>query len=142
MFQLHSQLESDTFFVADLPLCRVLLMNDKQFPWLILVPRRASCQEVYDLSEQDIAQYQKESIMVSKAMMQQFNGDKLNVAALGNVVPQLHIHHIVRFKHDIAWPEPIWGKQKPIHYNEAELRQMLEKTHALLQPIKANQTRL
>ena len=131
-FQLHPQLESDTFLVVDLPLCRVLLMNDKQFPWLILVPRKENCQEIYDLSEQDIAQYQKESILVSKALMQQFNGDKLNVAALGNIVPQLHIHHIVRFKQDIAWPDPVWGKQKSIPYNEAERQQLLEKIRAQL----------
>jgi len=133
VFQLHSQLESDTSMVIDLPLCQVLLMNDKQFPWLILVPRRENCKELYDLAKQDIAICQQESLLVSKALMKGFNGDKLNVAALGNMVPQLHIHHIVRFKKDIAWPKPVWGTQPAIPYTETEQLRMLEKMRTLLQ---------
>ena len=125
MFNLHPQLEKDSFFVTDLDLCRVLLMNDCQFPWLILVPRINDCREIFDLDEQQINILNKESLFTSKALMKQFTGDKLNVAALGNLVPQLHIHHIVRFKSDVAWPAPVWGKQASIPYNEPDKERII-----------------
>ena len=117
-FSLHPQLQKDTLFVTDLTLSRVLLMNDQQFPWLVLVPRRKNCVEIYDLSKKDTDTLNKESLCIGKMLMQHFNGDKLNIGALGNLVPQLHIHHIVRFKNDVAWPSPVWGKHKPIPYSE------------------------
>jgi len=132
MFHLHPQLEQDTFFITDLALCRVLMMNDSQFPWLILVPRENDCKEVYDLSESQISNLNAESLLVSKAIMKEFKGDKLNVAALGNMVPQLHIHHIVRFKTDVAWPAPVWGKQAPIHFKKEELAIRIETFRQLL----------
>ena len=117
MFKLDARLEADTF-IHDLPLCRVLLMNDSQFPWLILVPRVDGVTEIIELSEAQQQQFLSESAQVSRLLQSQFSPDKLNVAALGNVVSQLHIHHVARYKSDIAWPKPIWGAQAVVAYPE------------------------
>ena len=109
MFSLDSRLHNDTFFVCDLSLCRVLLMNDRQFPWLILVPMKNDIAEIIDLTEKEQITLLKESALASKAMMNLFSPLKLNVAALGNVVRQLHVHHVARFDTDCAWPKPVWG---------------------------------
>ena len=114
MFKLDSRLHNDTFFVCDLTLCRVLLMNDRQFPWLILVPMRNDIAEIIDLSEHEQQTLLKESAKVSKVMQQVFAPYKLNVGALGNVVRQLHVHHVARFETDVAWPKPVWGNQAAI----------------------------
>ncbi len=110
MFNLDTRLAGDTYCVGDLTLCRVLLMNDTQYPWLILVPRVAGAVEFTDLSDADYQTYCSESRLVAKAMLSVYPDAKLNIAALGNVVSQLHIHHVARFNNDIAWPGPIWGK--------------------------------
>lgn len=115
-FVLHPQLANDTFFITDLPLCRVLLMNESRYPWLILVPRRAEIREIYELTPEDRRQFWQESDQVSRALVALFQPDKLNIAALGNVVPQLHIHHIARFTQDEAWPTPVWGRFSPKPY--------------------------
>jgi diadenosine tetraphosphate (Ap4A) HIT family hydrolase len=115
-FALHPRLAADTFVVGDLPLCRLLLMNDAQYPWFILVPRRDGAREIYQLADADQQQLLRESAALSRAAMAAFAGEKLNVAALGNVVPQLHVHHIVRFAGDPAWPKPVWGVQPPRPY--------------------------
>lgn len=112
---LDPRLENDTVFLVDWPLCRVVLMKDANYPWCILIPRvvKASGEQVtelYDLDDEQRAQLDKESMALSKHLMHTFSGDKLNIAALGNVVAQLHIHHVVRFKTDLAWPAPVWGK--------------------------------
>lgn len=125
MFKLDSRLHNDTFFVCDLTLCRVLLMNDKQFPWLILVPMRDNIAEIIDLSEHEQQTLLKESATVSKVMLQLFSPYKLNVGALGNVVRQLHVHHVARFETDVAWPKPVWGNQPSIAYADAEASAML-----------------
>lgn len=109
-FELDSRLKNDTMRLASWPLCEVLLMNDSQYPWVILVPRRAGLRELFELAERDQELYWAESMALSKLLMESFSGHKLNVAALGNVVSQLHIHHIVRFEGDAAWPGPVWGK--------------------------------
>ncbi|EMR12738.1 diadenosine tetraphosphate (Ap4A) hydrolase [Methylophaga lonarensis MPL] len=109
MFELHPRLTADTFHIADLPLCRLLLMNDSRYPWLILVPRQASLTEVYQLDQDRQHQLWDESALVGERLMQFTNADKLNIAALGNQVPQLHVHHVARFQHDSSWPAPIWG---------------------------------
>jgi diadenosine tetraphosphate (Ap4A) HIT family hydrolase len=119
-FALHPRLAADTFTLGDLPLCRLLLMNDAQYPWFILVPRREGAREVYLLDEADQAQLWRESARLSRALATAFGGDKLNVAALGNVVPQLHVHHIVRYATDPAWPAPVWGRHPPRPYADAE----------------------
>ena len=123
MFKLDERLDKDTFFISDVPLCRVLLMNDNQFPWLILVPRVADVAEIIDLDEAQQQQFLKESGFVSHVLKQKTQCDKLNVAALGNMVKQLHIHHVARFTHDVAWPKPVWGNQPacPYHIEKASV---------------------
>lgn len=124
-FTLHPQLMADTHTVGDWPLSRVLLMNDAQFPWLILVPRREALREIYELSLPDQQQLLRESSTLGSVLMDAFSGDKLNIGALGNLVPQLHVHHIVRHVGDPAWPAPVWGRQAPQPYAYAALAQRL-----------------
>ena len=109
-------------------------MNDSQYPWCILVPRRAELRELYNLSQADRRQLDLESVYLSKTLMHIFDGDKLNVAALGNVVSQLHIHHIVRYSSDPAWPAPVWGKHPVQAYADHELANCLEKLAPLKNP--------
>ena len=115
-FELDSRLAADCHRLGSLPLCELLLMNDAQYPWCILVPRRAGIREIYELSAADQALLLAESVALGRALRAAFGGDKLNVAALGNVVPQLHLHHIVRRAGDPAWPAPVWGKLPPQAY--------------------------
>ncbi|WP_028007500.1 HIT domain-containing protein [Solimonas flava] len=116
-FELHGRLAADTLRVGDWPLSRVLLMNDAQYPWLILVPRRAAIREIHELDEADQQQLLRESSALGRELMALYGGDKLNVAALGNMVPQLHVHHIVRRQRDPAWPAPVWGRLPPRPYD-------------------------
>ena len=109
MFELHPRLAQDTLVVGDFPLCRLLLMNDVNYPWFILVPRRAGIREIFELEHLDQQQLLVESSQLSQLLNKIFQADKLNIAALGNMVPQLHIHHIVRYQTDLAWPNPVWG---------------------------------
>ncbi|MGM0614348.1 MAG: HIT domain-containing protein [Pseudomonadota bacterium] len=106
---LDERLEADTFPVTELPLCRLLLMNDTRFTWVILVPRQPGASEVFDLDEQSQQQLWREASALGAVMKDAFEGDKINIAALGNVVSQLHVHVIVRHKNDAAWPGPVWG---------------------------------
>lgn len=129
-FALHPRLAADTFVLAQWPLCTLLLMNDAQYPWCILVPRRAGLREIHDLPEADQQQLLRESSVLGRALMQAFDGLKLNVAALGNLVPQLHVHHIVRFERDPAWPAPVWGKHPARPYDEAQRRTFVERLAA------------
>jgi len=115
-FILHDRLAADTTLIGDLTACRVLLMNESKFPWLILVPRQQNISELHQLDKQTLTQVQHESIVISELLMSLFNGDKLNTGALGNLVPQLHLHHIVRFKTDSVWPAPVWGNFTPEQY--------------------------
>ncbi len=132
MFILHPQLEKDSTLVGDLPLCRVLLANDANYPWLILVPRRNDIREAFQLSAEDQLQLMKESNQVSYLMNRHFGADKMNVAALGNQVPQLHIHHIARYQDDPAWPGPIWGAVVGKTYTEEEKNSRVEVLKKLL----------
>ena len=95
-------------------------MNDSQYPWFILVPQRDNIKEIYELSDKDQQQLNKESSFLSKLLANEYKADKMNVAALGNVVEQLHIHHIVRYKSDPSWPTPIWGKLPTVPYQNVE----------------------
>lgn len=121
MFQLHSHLEKDTTVLGRFLLCQLLLMNDANYPWFILVPERENICEVHELSDSDRRQLWDESAQLSRALSTVFKPDKLNIAALGNQVPQLHVHHIVRYTHDAAWPAPVWGKVPPRPYYSAEV---------------------
>lgn len=109
MFVLHPQLAADCHILGNFDLSLLLMLNDAQYPWFVLVPQRADLTELYQLDETEALQFWQESRTFSQQIMRIFKGDKLNVAALGNVVPQLHVHHIVRFTGDLAWPKPVWG---------------------------------
>ena len=126
-FSLAPELVRDCIELADWPLCKVLLMNDSQYPWFILVPRKANLKESIDLSESEQVLLMQESAKLSRLLKEVLNPDKLNVAALGNMVPQLHIHHIARYKTDVAWPTPVWGKYPAVPYSEEQLARL--KTH-------------
>jgi diadenosine tetraphosphate (Ap4A) HIT family hydrolase len=108
-WSLHPRLRDDTVAVGDLALSRVLAMNDADFAWLLLVPRRASLSEIIDLGSEQAA-LMDEIAQVSRALKEETRCDKLNVAAIGNIVPQLHIHIVARRKNDLLWPHPVWGK--------------------------------
>ncbi|MDP2803520.1 MAG: HIT family protein [Phreatobacter sp.] len=118
-FSLDPRLAADTLAVADLPLSAVRLMNDATYPWLILVPRREGAVEIVDLEPQDRVQLMEEIATVSGVLRAMTVCDKLNVAALGNMVPQLHVHVIGRFAGDPAWPGPVWGKVPAKPYADA-----------------------
>ena len=121
-FSLHPTLKKDCIKLIDFKLCHVLLMNDSQFPWIILVPKRKNITEIYQLSKEDQQQLMYESNHITQKMSLLFNADKMNTAAIGNVVSQLHIHHVARYKTDKAWPAPIWGKFKPTPYSDDQLQ--------------------
>ena len=108
-FELHPRLAKDTAFITDWTLCRLLLMNESDFPWLVLVPRRDALSDYHDLSQPDLALASNEIVRASRLLQNLFCPDKINVASLGNQVPQLHIHVIARFTTDAAWPKPVWG---------------------------------
>lgn len=124
-FDLHARLAKDSMVVEDWALCRVLLARDANYPWLILVPRRPGLKELHDLQPDDLSAVMGEATRASRALVDIFKPDKINVAALGNLVPQLHIHVIARFKDDPAWPDPIWGAVPPRAYESIELQQRL-----------------
>jgi len=126
-FSLHPQLVLDSIELADFPLCKLLLCNDSAYPWFILVPKIADISEVYQLDWQQQQQLLNESSLLSELLMQVFAGDKMNIAALGNVVEQLHVHHVVRFKSDAQWPKPIWGQQGLTPYSDEEVVALKEK---------------
>ncbi|MCL9773204.1 HIT domain-containing protein [Vibrio methylphosphonaticus] len=111
-FSLHPQLALDTTYLGDFPLCVALLHKDDSVPWVILVPKHANLRELHHLPMAQQHQFLAESQCVNLALESLFTPDKLNLGALGNMVPQLHIHHIARFKNDIAWPGPLWGNTK------------------------------
>ena len=120
-WSLHPQLARDTIEVGDLPLSRVLVVNDANWPWLLLVPRRLEVGEIIDLDEVEQAQLMTEIARTARAMKAVTACDKLNVAALGNVVPQLHVHVIARRQGDAGWPRPIWGAAPAIAHDREEL---------------------
>ncbi|WP_394174373.1 HIT domain-containing protein [Thalassotalea litorea] len=137
-FTLHPDLQRDCVVIASLPLCELLLCNDSQYPWFIMVPRREEISDLHQLDWQDLQQFINESSMVSELLMQEFNGDKMNVAALGNVTPQLHVHHIVRFKKDPVWPKPIWGQLPLKPYQAGEIDKIKASLTPKLTAILAN----
>ncbi|MDM5095386.1 HIT domain-containing protein [Aeromonas rivipollensis] len=126
MFELHPRLQADTQILGDLPLCRVLLAKDSQYPWLILVPRVPGLREIHHLLPEQQQQLMQESCAVATLMEEALGPDKINVAALGNLVPQLHLHHVARFSTDAAWPGPIWGAHSAIPYQAQDLRQQAD----------------
>jgi diadenosine tetraphosphate (Ap4A) HIT family hydrolase len=117
-FTLHPQLQADTARVAELGLCSLLLMNDARFPWCILVPRIAGAREVHTLRSEEQASLWAEVAHVAGVLEAAFDAHKINIAALGNLVPQLHVHVIARHANDAAWPSPVWGYGTPTPYSD------------------------
>ncbi|HFD79120.1 MAG TPA: HIT domain-containing protein [Gammaproteobacteria bacterium] len=124
-FSLHPQLVADCILVGSLPLSQLLLMNDARYPWFILVPRREDVSEIYQLSEADQQQLWRESAELARHLKHGFHADKINIGALGNLVPQLHLHHIARYRTDPAWPGPVWGHSEPQPYEKHGLGERL-----------------
>jgi diadenosine tetraphosphate (Ap4A) HIT family hydrolase len=120
-WRLPLHLERESASLGDLPLSRVLLIKDANYPWLMLVPRRPNVTEITELSETDRAQLMSEIALAASALQKLTACDKLNIATLGNIVPQLHVHIVARRKTDVAWPRPVWGYGAPRAYEEAEL---------------------
>lgn len=123
-FSLHPRLAADTLALGELPLCRVLLMNDSRFPWLILVPRRADITELHQLTVADQHQLLAESSLAARALLELGSGSKINLGALGNLVPQLHWHLIARSPDDPCWPGPVWGNGQPRPRDESQLQSL------------------
>jgi diadenosine tetraphosphate (Ap4A) HIT family hydrolase len=123
-FELHPQLAKDSIWLADWPLSQLRLINDANYPWFILVPRRANIRDVIDLTEADQSTLWQESAKLSQLLRVKYNPEKLNLAALGNMVPQLHLHHVARYSTDVAWPAPIWGKVAAKPYTEQQVSQL------------------
>lgn len=124
-FQLHPRLQQDSITLGQFNLSRLLLCNDSQYPWFILVPQRPDISEIFQLSAMDQQLLQQESCLLAKTLATLYQADKMNIAAIGNIVPQLHIHHIVRYQTDIAWPAPVWGKYEPIPYSTEQQHRVI-----------------
>lgn len=124
MFILHPQLQQDCIELGRFELCRLLLLNDARYPWCVLVPQRDGIREIHELEAEDQRLLLEESVCLGRFLEQEFSAHKLNVAALGNMVPQLHVHHIVRYSHDRAWPRPVWGLGEAMPYSPEGLEEM------------------
>ena len=131
-FQLHPQLEADSIAVTDLALSQVRLINDSNYPWLLLVPRRPGLVDLIDLSPEERIVLMGEIGMACDALKAHGPCDKLNVASLGNQVPQLHVHVIARQRSDAAWPKPVWGEVPPVAYSPQEAERLSGQFAALL----------
>jgi diadenosine tetraphosphate (Ap4A) HIT family hydrolase len=124
-WSLDPQLERDSVAIGDLALCQIRLMNDANYPWLLLVPRRRNVSEITDLAETDQAQLTREIARTGRALKEETACHKLNVAAIGNVVAQLHVHVVARFRSDAAWPKPVWGILSARVYENAAMERLL-----------------
>lgn len=127
MFELHPRLAQDSIVIGEFDLSLLLFSRDANYPWCILVPKREDIYEIHHLTEDEQLQLIRESCRLSEVMTSLFDADKMNVAALGNVVRQLHVHHIARFTDDPAWPQPIWGKLPAKDYDSEELSERIKR---------------
>jgi len=127
MFVLHERLKADTLAITNWPLSSLRLLNDATYPWLVLVPRLGEVSELHQLSEGDQAQVMLEINAASLIIDELYSPDKINIGALGNLVPQLHIHVLGRFTSDPAWPGPVWGAHPPKPYAEDEVDTVIER---------------
>lgn len=134
-FALDPRLVVGTHEIGELPLSRIVLMDDARFPWLILIPRIAGARELVDLDEGDQRALLAEINLVGRTLETMFKPDKLNIAALGNVVPQLHVHVIARFSGDAAWPQPVWGRGEPLVYADTERASRIAGIRAALREV-------
>lgn len=135
-FVIHPKLAEDTVLLGRSRLCEVRLMNDSHWPWVLLVPRLADIREIYQMPKAQQLRLAEESSLLGEGMMSVFAGDKLNVAALGNMVPQLHLHHIVRFEGDPAWPGPVWGRLAPTPHDEQAIADIMARLQPTLDALK------
>src|ERR1700722_5759912 len=126
-FSLHKQLEADSILIRNLGLSQLRLQNQKAVPWLILVPRRVEVTEIHQLNAEDRAALMEEMTQAARALEKLYAPDKINIAALGNIVPQLHVHVVARFTKDSAWPAPVWGKFAPDPYALPALAEIKKK---------------
>jgi len=131
-FRLHAKLVDDCLEVGALPLCRLLLMKDARYPWFILVPERPDLTEIYQLPAPERAQLMEESASLSRCLVELYRPDKLNIAAIGNLVPQLHLHHVARYQSDPTWPNPVWGRLPPLPYAAGEAEARVENMRSAL----------
>ena len=132
MFVLDSRLQQDSLVLGEFALCQLLLSKDANYPWFILVPKRAGISEVFELDAAEQQQLWQETIALAEALKASYSADKMNVATLGNVVSQLHMHVIVRQRDDTAWPAPVWGKCPAAAYTDDQvqaIRQRLRGMH-------------
>lgn len=127
MAGIHERLQQDCLVVGRFPLCHLLLVRDANYPWFILVPDREGITEIYQLDTADQLQLTRESALLAAVLAEQYQADKLNIAAIGNLVPQLHVHHVVRYRTDAAWPAPVWGAVPAMPYTEAALAGVISK---------------
>lgn len=132
MFALDARLQQDTIGVGDFPLCRLLLMNDAQYPWFILVPRRDDVSELFQLDAADQLALWQETTALAEVLKDTFAADKMNVATLGNMVSQLHMHVVVRRRADVAWPAPVWGKHPAQPYSEEQVAAVIARLRLVL----------
>ncbi|MEC8501399.1 MAG: HIT family protein [Pseudomonadota bacterium] len=133
-FQLHSQLAADTHYITAVENCQVLLMNDARFPWLVLVPMENDIRELYELSKPAQEQTYRAMLYTAELLAEHTHADKMNVAALGNQVPQLHIHIIARYTKDAAWPGPVWGVGQAEPYRATDAKTKVQELADLLTP--------
>jgi diadenosine tetraphosphate (Ap4A) HIT family hydrolase len=132
VFALDQRLQQDTLTIGDFPLCRLLLSNDSNYPWFILVPRINGISEVFQLSVIDQQKLWNETTTLAQLLSEGFGADKMNIGALGNVVSQLHVHVIVRKRDDMAWPAPVWGKHPARPYTEEQVAAIRARLRKLL----------
>lgn len=132
MFELHPQLAADTVLIHELELSSLRLMNVAEIPWVVLIPRRNAVLDLVDLGDEDQQLLMREISYIGKIIKEEFTAHKLNVASLGNVVPQLHMHIVARYTHDSAWPKPVWGNIAMEPYAPDNLGKMAEKIRSFL----------
>ncbi|SDI28845.1 Diadenosine tetraphosphate (Ap4A) hydrolase [Pseudomonas flavescens] len=132
MFVLDSRLQQDTFVLGEFPLSRLLLSNDARYPWFILVPRRADVSEVFQLDAEDQRALWSEAAQLAEVLKDAFKADKINIATLGNVVSQLHVHVIVRYRGDDAWPAPVWGRHPAKPYEQEQVVALRERLRSVM----------
>lgn len=131
-FQLHPRLQQDCIEISRFKLCRLLMMNDSQYPWFILVPEISDAREIYELGKAERELLTEESCFLGEQLSAIYQADKMNIAAIGNLVPQLHVHHIVRYRTDKAWPEPVWGKFTAIPYTDQQIAETMARLEGML----------
>ena len=132
-FQLHPRLQQDCIYLGRFELCQLLMMNDCQYPWFVLVPEIAKLTEIYQLNKTQRSLLMEESCTLAENLAVLFHADKMNVANIGNIVNQLHIHHVVRYQTDSAWPAPIWGKFPSVPYSDAQRAERISQVKMQLQ---------